>query len=162
MKSILLNLNLDMPTSVLDDYIELHLADMGTDSSRYGEVYNRDQFLALYLLILRNQSSYFRDLYNNIKQDDINMQQKLEENNNNLRQCFEVYDSDHNGTLEYMEIRDLLIEMNCHKQFALHFQPQYAFESFVGQIWRSFDKNQDGKISFEEFIYLFNALMDRW
>ena len=85
MKSILLNLNLDMPTSVLDDYIELHLADMGTDSSRYGEVYNRDQFLALYLLILRNQSSYFRDLYNNIKQDDINMQQKLEENNNNLR-----------------------------------------------------------------------------
>ena len=63
-----------MSPTVLEDYIELHLADMGTDSSRYGEVYNRDQFLALYLLILRNQSSYFRDLYNNIKAEDINMQ----------------------------------------------------------------------------------------
>ena len=51
--------------------------------------------------------------------------------------------------------------MNLHKQFALHYMPQQAFEGYVMQVWRSFDRNMDGKISFEEFVLLYNAILDR-
>lgn len=78
-----------------------------------------------------------------------------------MRLCFEKYDVDKSGYLEYQEIRSLLLEMNMHKQFALHYQPVQAFEGYVIHVWRTFDKNMDGKISFEEFVHLYNSLVDR-
>ena len=121
MRSILLNLNLDVSPKILEDYIEVHTQDLGGDSSRSGEPYTWDQFRSLYLLILKNQTTFFRDIYNNKKPEEIDLQTKLEENNNNLRLCFEKYDVDKSGYLEYHEIRSLLLEMNMHKQFALHY-----------------------------------------
>lgn len=161
LRSILLNLNLDISPQVLDDYIEVHNQDLGADSSRSGEPYTWDQFRSLYLLILRNQSTFFRDIYNGKPEVEIDLQLKLEENNSNLRLCFEKYDADRSGFLEYGEVKSLLLEMNLHKQFALRFDPQGAFDSYVKGIYSSFDQNSDGKISFEEFVCLYNALVDR-
>lgn len=64
LKAILLNLNIAPTQHVLDDYRELHLQELGADSSRNGEQMNWEQFRELYLLILRNQSTYFREVYN--------------------------------------------------------------------------------------------------
>jgi len=75
--------------------------------------------------------------------------------------CFDVYDKDKSGYLDFMELRTLLCEMNLHKHFAKHYNPQYAFEHFVENIWKGFDVNMDGKLSYEEFIHIFNTILDR-
>ena len=54
LKSLLLNLNLNMTQLVLDDFKEAHLQDIGADSSRSGETVTWEQFERLYWLILRN------------------------------------------------------------------------------------------------------------
>ena len=51
--------------------------------------------------------------------------------------------------------------MNLHRQFARHFEPKRAFENFCTQTWNQFDVNHDGKISFDEFVTVFNSILDR-
>ena len=51
--------------------------------------------------------------------------------------------------------------MNLHRQFAKHYDPAGAFNNFVHQTWNRFDINQDGKISYDEFITVVNSIMDR-
>ena len=76
-RSILLNLNLDLSLLILDDYLEVHYVEQGADSSRTGESFGWDQFKQLYLLILRNQSTFFRELYNGKRLENINLQEHL-------------------------------------------------------------------------------------
>ena len=145
-----------MSPEVIDDFVEVHSLEMGAESNRSTDSYSLEQFSSLYLLILRNQSSYFREIYNGKKDGEIDIQLHLKENNDNVRLCFEAYDVDRSGYLSFMEMQALLMEMNLHKQFSKHFNPQYAFEDFCVKIWRGFDKDNDGVISFEEFIHVFN------
>ena len=141
---------------ILEDYLEVHFAD-GTDSSRSSESYNWDQFRGLYLLVLKSQSTFFRELYNGAKPGDINLQDHLKRNDQNIRMCFDVYDVDKSGYLDYPELKTLLTEMNLHK----HFGTSQAFEQFVYNVWAGFDQNMDGKLSYEEFIHIFNTILDR-
>ena len=117
-RSILLNLNINVSQLILDDYLDVHNADVGADSNRSGDTYTLDNFLTLFCLILKNQATYYRELYNGKKKTEINYQQALQENNLNVRVCFDVYDVDKSGYLDYFELRTLLQEMNLHKQFA--------------------------------------------
>ena len=75
--------------------------------------------------------------------------------------CFDVYDVDKSGYLDYQELKTLLSEMNLHKHFQKHFNPTEAFEDFVYGVWVGFDINMDGKLSYEEFIHVFNTILDR-
>ena len=75
--------------------------------------------------------------------------------------CFDAYDSDKSGHLDYNELKTLLVEMSLHKQFARHYNPDAAFEHFIDGIWRGFDTNRDGKLSYEEFVHIFNTILDR-
>ena len=85
----------------------------------------------------------------------------LKDNQDNIRLCFDVYDADMSGYLSFMELKVMLTEMNLHRQFAKHWNPQYAFDDFCTKIWYNFDSNMDSKISYEEFIAIFNAILDR-
>ena len=145
----------------LDDYKEAHLHEIGADSSRSGDTITWEQFKSLYLLILRNQSTLFREIYNGKKIEDLNLQSHLEENEKNIQLCFRVYDADQSGYLSIDELKTFLTEMNLHRQFAKHYNPAQAFESFVYQTWNRFDINKDGKISYDEFITVVNQIMDR-
>ena len=118
-------------------------------------------FLSLYKMILVNQSTYFREIFNGVKSEDINLQYHLGVNDVNCKECFEVYDADNSGYLSFMELKTCLMDMNFHKQFARQYNPQYAFDQFVTNIWFSFDANMDDKISYEEFIHIHNTILDR-
>jgi hypothetical protein len=63
LRSILLNLNLDLSPLTLEDYKEAFYQELGADSSRSGEQITWPQFRVLYCLILRNQSTFFREIY---------------------------------------------------------------------------------------------------
>ena len=134
---------------------------MGADSSRSGESMTWEQFRALFVLILRNQSTYFREIYNEKKIAELDLQKHLKENEENLKLCFRVYDKDNSGYLDFSELTQLLREMSLHRQFALHYNPEQAFNYFCRKIWYGFDANGDGKISYEEFIQIFNTILDR-
>lgn len=54
LKSLLLNLNLNLTAGLLEDYKEAHLNEIGADSSRSGDTINWDHFRSLFCLILRN------------------------------------------------------------------------------------------------------------
>ena len=158
-RSILLNLNIDLSQLVLEDYFEAQSTDL--DSTSSFDSYHFEMFKSLYLLILRNQSSFFREIYNGKKPCEINLQKHLKENNENIKLCFETYDVDKSGYLCHDELLILLQEMNLHKQFERHYNPAWAFNNFVDSVWRSFDVNMDDKISYEEFIEVFNTILDR-
>ena len=158
---MLLNLNLDASQHLLDDYLEAHNLELGADSSRSGETFTWESFRTLYLLILKNQSGYFREIYNGKDPADLDINLQLKDNNNNVRVCFDEYDTDKSGYLSYAELKVMLTEMNLHKQFATWWNPQFAFDNFVQSIWVGFDANMDDKISFEEFIKIFNAILDK-
>ena len=128
---------------MLDDFLEVFLQEE-SDSSRAGESFTWEQFQAFFLLVMRNQTSYFRELYNGKKQEEIDLQEHMKENSDNIRVCFEAYDEDKSGYLCMNEVQKLLIELNLHKQFSKHFNPVAAFNHFCARVWQSFDKNQDG------------------
>ena len=107
-------------------------------------------------MILKNQSTFFREIYNGKAPDTINLEPHLRENNENMKLCFKEYDIDNSGYLSYMEMQTMLMEMNLHKQFSKFYNPRGAFDQFCMRIWSGFDRNSDGKISFEEFIHVFN------
>ena len=71
-RSILLNLNINVSQLILDDYLDVHNADVGADSNRSGDTYTLDNFLTLFCLILKNQATYYRELYNGKKKTEIN------------------------------------------------------------------------------------------
>ena len=48
LKSILLNLNLNLHTHLLEDYKEAHGLELGADSSRSGESINWEQFKSFF------------------------------------------------------------------------------------------------------------------
>ena len=112
---MLLNLNLDTSQLMLDDYLEAHNLELGADSSRSGETFSWESFRALFLLILKNQSGYFREIYNGKDPKDLDINQQLRDNSNNIRICFDVYDTDKSGYLSFMELKVMLTEMNLHK-----------------------------------------------
>ena len=93
---------------VLDDFLEAHNIEMGADSSRSGDSFTWEQFRALYLLILKNQASYFREIYNGKKAKDLDLQAHLRENSDNIRICFDAYDTDKSGYLSFMELKIML------------------------------------------------------
>ena len=84
--------------------------------------------------------------------DELNLQQYLMENEENLKMCFRVYDADASGFLCFDELKEFLQELNMHRQFAKHWDPTGAFDGFCRDMWNRFDQNQDGKISYDEFV----------
>tara|TARA_B110001450_G_C17469051_1_gene419381 strand:- start:171 stop:659 length:489 start_codon:yes stop_codon:yes gene_type:complete len=114
-RSILINLNLDASQLVLDDYLDAHNLDLGADSSRSGETFSWESFRALYVLILKNQTGYFREIYNGKDPKTLDINSQLKDNTNNIRICFDVYDVDKSGYLSFMELKMMLMEMNLHK-----------------------------------------------
>ena len=122
---------------------------------------NWEQFRDLYLLILRNQSSFFREVYNGRPFNEIDLQAHLQENEDSMKMCFQVYDSDGSGYLNFNELKEMLRDLNLHKQFAKHYHPEKAFEGFCWGMWQNFDKNSDGRISYDEFVQVHNTIMDR-
>ena len=79
-RSILLNLNLNISQLVLDDFLELFNLELGADSSRSVEQFTLGNFISLYKNILLNQSTYFREIFNGKKIEDIDLQFHLREN----------------------------------------------------------------------------------
>ena len=51
--------------------------------------------------------------------------------------------------------------MNLHRQFLKDEDPDASFLNFVVGIWNTFDVDKDEKISFEEFVTLYNILLDK-
>jgi Ca2+-binding EF-hand superfamily protein len=161
LKSLLLNLNLNLSSLLLEGYKEAHLTEIGADSSRSGDTMNWDQFRSLYILILRNQSSFFREIYNDRKIKELDIQKHLAVNEDNLKQCFRIYDIDNSGLLDYKEFVQMIQDLSLDKQFSQHLDPTSSFNNFCYQMWASFDINTDGKISFDEFIKFYNEVLDR-
>jgi len=114
---------------------------MGADSSRSGETITWEQFRSLLCLILRNQSTLFREIYNGKRVEELDLQQHLMENEENVKVCFRVYDQDQSGYLDFNEMKDFLQELNLHRQFAKHWDPRGAFENFCHAMWSQFDLN---------------------
>ena len=85
---MLLNLNLDASQHLLDDYLEAHNLELGADSSRSGETFTWESFRSLYLLILKNQSGYFREVYNGKDPADLDINLQLKDNNNTRSVCY--------------------------------------------------------------------------
>ena len=158
----MLNLNLDLNPLLLEDYKEARLNELNEpDSSRNGDTMNWEQFRHLYNLILRNQSTYFREIYNNKNIRELDLQKHLSENEENLKMCFRIYDVDDSGYLCYKEFKEMLQELNLHKQFARHWDPTAAFDNFVDGMWYQFDLNADGRMSYDEFVTAYNNVLDR-
>ena len=82
-RSILLNLNLNLSQLVLDDFLELFNLELGADSSRSVEQFTLGNFISLYKMILVNQSTYFREIFNGKSVEDIDLQFHLRENDAN-------------------------------------------------------------------------------
>jgi Ca2+-binding EF-hand superfamily protein len=160
LKSLLLNLNLHIDSDLLDDYKESYFNDQGADSSRNGDSMNWEQFKQLYTLVLRNQSSLFREIFNNKKREDINFSKHLKETEDSLKECFALYDIDDSGFLEWNEFVTFLQELSLHKQYQKHLDPNRAFMDFCDHMWHHFDKNMDGRISFDEFVTAYNTILD--
>ena len=110
-----------MSKLVLDDYVAAD--EQNDEDSKAEESYSLEKFLRLITLILSNQSTFFREVYNGKAAREIDLQKHLRENNDNIRLCFNEYDIDKSGYLDYMELRELLKEMNLHKQFSRHYNP---------------------------------------
>ena len=100
---------------MLDDYLDAYNQDLGADSSRSGEPFNYDNFVVLFKMILKNQTTYFREIYNGKEASEIDLGFHLKENNENTKLCFKVYDADSSGYLSFMELKQMLTEMNLHK-----------------------------------------------
>ena len=48
-----------------------------------------------------------------------------------------------------------------HRQFASHWNPTQAFNEFCHNQWTFYDKNADGRISYDEFVEVVNEVMNR-
>lgn len=159
-----MNLNLDLNPLLLEDYKEAvinELQEQRGDTSRNEDTMNWEQFRHLLTLILRNQSTYFRDVYNNKKHEEMDLQKHLERNEESLKECFKMYDVDDNGSLCFCEFKELLMELNLHRMFARHWDPNGAFDTFCHEQYRRFDLNDDQKISYDEFVNAYNTILDR-
>ena len=87
---------------VLDDYRELYFAAQGADSNRSGESINWEQFKSLYSLVLKNQSQYFREVYND---KNLGIQQHhIDDNDNSIKEAFNVYDDNSSGYLDFVQL----------------------------------------------------------
>ena len=161
LKSLLLNLNLNLTQALLEDYKEAHLSEIGADSSRSGENLTWEQFYQLYSLILKNQTSLFREILNEKPMKEMNIQEHLAKNEKNLKECFKAYDTNKTGYLDYQEFVSMLLDLNLNKQFQKHIDPAVSFQVFCHQMWTFFDINADGNISFDEFIRVYNEFLDR-
>ena len=161
LRSILLNLNIQMSQNVLDDYIEVFATTGGIESPLSDEPFTWTKFEAFFLLVLRNQSGYFREIYNGKRPSEIDIQAHLAAINENVRECFKIYDKDGSGFLSQDEIESCLRDMNFHRQFANHPNPVHSWQRFLHSMWARYDKNTDSKINFEEFIHMYNEILDR-
>lgn len=75
---------------------------------------------------------------------------------------FNAYDLNQNGSIEYEELRELLIDLGHDTMFIDQPNAEEAFEDHVQSTWLEYDLNQDGYISFEEFIPIHSDLIDNW
>ena len=55
---------------------------------------------------------------------DLDITLQLRDTNNNIRTCFDVYDTDRSGYLSFPELKVMLTEMNLHKYFATFDNPE--------------------------------------
>ena len=67
-----------------------------------------------------------------------------------LRRIFLEYDSDGNGAVTMGEAHQIL-------QRQMAFTPKQSIE-----LVRSFDKNNDGHLSYEEFVEFYRAVQEQW
>ena len=118
------------------------------------------QLFDFVLLILKNQSNIFRKLYNGEKNDQVKLAEIVENTNADIRAIFNAYDLNQNGFIEYEELRELLIDLGHDTLYMDQPNAEEAFEEHVQQTWFEFDTNQDGYISFEEFIPIHTGLID--
>ena len=65
-----------------------------------------------------------------------------------LRRAFNCFDADRNGTIDRSELRTMLTKLKL--------LPPDHDESTFETMWKLADTNQDGKISWEEFVRLFH------
>ena len=104
-----------MTQSCLDDYL-MCCAESGI----IGDVAHKDpftwtEFSGVYLKVLSNQSSYFREIYAGMKPCDIDIQKSLADVTKNVRECFTIYDKDGSGWLSHEEAENLLKDMDLHR-----------------------------------------------
>ena len=86
---------------VLDDYREAQEAQ-GADSNRSAESINWEQFKSLYTLILKNQSQYFREVFNGANKGI--QQHHIDDNDNSIKKAFTVYDDNSSGYLDFVQL----------------------------------------------------------
>ncbi|KAJ8413069.1 hypothetical protein AAFF_G00106510 [Aldrovandia affinis] len=77
-----------------------------------------------------------------------------------LRWSFKVYDSDGNGLLDKNEVRYIIKIIAGIREHSGHMSDSLSPEQICDQIFDLVDKNNDGQISFEEFLE--GAQKDQW
>ena len=118
------------------------------------------QFLELYLLILKNQTGYYRQVYKGKEDHKINLQKLMLNNQEDIRRIYELYDLNKNGFIDLDELRELFLDLGLDIQFADSENPEKDFEDYLLASFDYYDRNGDGFIAYEEFIKVYNDLID--
>ncbi len=92
-----------------DDVYEDYLNKVFELQRPYSIDYN--QFEELFLLILKNQTTYFRAIYQGKTDKEINLENMMDSNIEDIVKIFETYDLNKNNFIDYEELRELLIDL---------------------------------------------------
>lgn len=84
------------------------------------------------MLILKNQSPYFRQVLKGREDSQIDIQKIMLLNNEDLRRVFDVYDVNKNGKIEFEELKQLFVDLSFDKQYSDYADPEGAFYHFLG------------------------------
>ena len=175
LKALLLHCNLQLEEEAYEDYLAKYY------ELQRPQTVEKEDFLNVFQLILKNQSPYFRQLYKRKGHESGQKGQKpidfkgiLDQTRHDIRSIFEAYDVNQNGFIEYEELRELLIDLGLDAVFfdmngvidgseANEEMPEQsaAFEEYVRAVWDQYDNNKDGFLSFEEFIPVHSDLIDK-
>ena len=89
------------------------------------------------------------------------MTKMMKLNKKDIKRIFKEYDLNKNGSIDYEELRDLLLDLGLDSQFGEYADPEAAFNQYLAYQWYQTDKNGNGFISYEEFIDIHNNLIDK-